>query len=264
MKNAPLDDDLDAYTSSCDGATQSHGFCQRREFIRGPLPVDWIAAAARLPGLALALALAIWFRRGVEQATSFPLYASTLAKFGVNRWSSYRALMALETAGLVTVERREGRCPVVTILEAWRNVAPTAAPSPESPEESRSVPRPSVPESLDSSGAAPEPATPKTTATSTRKRRRGRQSDVPPDQPSFEIPWKRAFYNWQQLYGLAGAAEKEVFLASFRKEISQEDRRLAAVSDAALIALLRGEVKVEQVKDAESIRFRLPAAVTSS
>jgi hypothetical protein len=80
---------------------------------------------------------------------------------------------------------------------------------------------------------------------------------------SFEIPWKRAFILWQQFYGLAGPPEKAGLLASFREAIAQEDHRLADVPDAALVGLLRGDVKVEPVKDAEAVRFSLPAAPTS-
>jgi hypothetical protein len=80
----------------------------------------------------------------------------------------------------------------------------------------------------------------------------------------YQIPWNmRAFVLWRQFYGLAGPPGKEALLADFRKEISQEDRRLADVPDAVLVGLLRGEIKVKPVKGAEAIRFRLPAAPTS-
>jgi hypothetical protein len=115
----PTPDDLDTYAALPPRTNQRRGFarrCPRQEFIRGPLPADWMARAAGLPGQALAVAMAIWFRRGIERALTFPLYPSALERFGVNRWSGYRALTALEKAGLVSVKRRQGRCPVVTIL----------------------------------------------------------------------------------------------------------------------------------------------------
>jgi hypothetical protein len=110
---------LDAYASR-NGVAGRPAVKQRRprrEFIRGPLPVSWIAAAAKLHRQALAVAMAVWFRKGIERAKQFPLYPSALARFGVNRWSGYRALAAMEAAGLVRVERHRGRSPLVTVLD---------------------------------------------------------------------------------------------------------------------------------------------------
>jgi hypothetical protein len=121
LKKPPLPDDgLDAYAAVPNGRVKGRRATRRRpreEFIRGPLPLAWMGKAARLPGQALAVALAIWFRRGIEQKDSLSLYPSALERFGVNRWSGYRALEALEGAGLVRVSRKQGRAPVVTIIQ---------------------------------------------------------------------------------------------------------------------------------------------------
>ena len=89
---------------------------RRSEFVRGPIPVEWIAQAAVLPGRALAVGLAVWFIVGAGR-NSNAVCPSLLAKFGVSRKAGYRALRALEQADLVEVERHRGRCPRVTILE---------------------------------------------------------------------------------------------------------------------------------------------------
>jgi hypothetical protein len=114
-----------------------------------------------------------------------------------------------------------------------------------------------VPPDNEAPPAVPPPKSP--AAAPRRKRGREREGDTPPIGLFFEIPWKRAFRNWQQVYGLAGPSDKEALLADFREAIGQEDRRLADAPDAVLAALLRGEIKVEPVEDAEAIRFRLPA-----
>ena len=36
--------------------------------MRGPIPWNWLAAAARLPGRALAVAIVLWFEAGVKGA----------------------------------------------------------------------------------------------------------------------------------------------------------------------------------------------------
>src|SRR5262249_24588439 len=46
-----------------------------------------------------------------------------LAPFGISRWAADRALHKLEKAEIVTVNRRSGRCPIVT--PRWRVVPPS-------------------------------------------------------------------------------------------------------------------------------------------
>jgi hypothetical protein len=87
------------------------------EFIKGPIPLHWLSQAAALSGKALAVGLALWFRSGIEKRRSVKLHPSTLTKLGVSRWSMYRALDALEAAGLVRVQRHRGRSPTVTVLD---------------------------------------------------------------------------------------------------------------------------------------------------
>lgn len=87
--------------------------------MKGPIPLPWLVEAARLPGkYPLAVALAVWFRAGMmKQNEAIPLNPATLARFGVNRLAGYRGMTALEAAGLISVERHQGRAPLVTIRE---------------------------------------------------------------------------------------------------------------------------------------------------
>ena len=89
------------------------------EFVKGPIPLTWLSKACRLRGKALAIAMALWFKAGVQRNVPTVVLSSTLLKrFGVtNRKSGYRGLALLEAAGLVEVERHRGRCPRVTIRE---------------------------------------------------------------------------------------------------------------------------------------------------
>src|SRR5262249_35861087 len=87
----------------------------RGQFLRGPIPLAWLTAAARLPGKApLAVAPAVRFeagRRGNSQTVK--LTNPLVAKLGVSRKSKYSALNALEQAGLVAVRRESRKAPVV-------------------------------------------------------------------------------------------------------------------------------------------------------
>ena len=126
IEKAAPEVELDGYAAPIKAAKKAarHLNRARREFIQGPLPLAWFAEAAKLPGQALAVSLAIWFRHGIEhRATTVRLYPSALARFSVNRWSGYRALAALERAGLVSVKRARGRSPEVTLLDRAKGSA---------------------------------------------------------------------------------------------------------------------------------------------
>ena len=88
------------------------------QFLKGPVPLDWLAVAAKLPGKALAVGLAIWFLIGLKTTNRISLTHSHLEKLDVGRKAAYRALAALEGAKLISVERHAGRSPIITVLDA--------------------------------------------------------------------------------------------------------------------------------------------------
>jgi hypothetical protein len=88
-------------------------------FLRGPIPMDWLYAAAVASGhgSGFKVAVALWYLSGLNrQARTVQLSGSVLRDMGVDRYAGYRGLASLEQAGLVRVERHPGRHPVVTIL----------------------------------------------------------------------------------------------------------------------------------------------------
>ena len=91
---------------------------QGQKFLRGPVPLGWLANAAQLPGKALHVSIVIWFLAGLTKAPAVSLPNKTLRLFGVNRNAKYRALESLEKANLTAVERHAGRSPLVTLLDA--------------------------------------------------------------------------------------------------------------------------------------------------
>jgi hypothetical protein len=90
-----------------------------QKFLKGPIPLDWLRMAAMQPGKALHVALALWFWAAVKRSAQVAFSMSWLdVTFGVNRYSGYRGLAALEEVGLVSVVRHRGRKPTVTLLDA--------------------------------------------------------------------------------------------------------------------------------------------------
>jgi hypothetical protein len=97
------------------------------EFLKGPIPLNWLGRAAALSGKApLATALAIMFEVGRRRSKQITLTTAILNRFNVNRKAKYRALKRLEGANLISVIRTPRRNPIVTVLVA--DDQPLAAP----------------------------------------------------------------------------------------------------------------------------------------
>lgn len=79
-------------------------------------PLDWLEKAAHLPGKALAVSLAIWALAIAVKQKTVMVTPISVKGFGVDAAAKSRALSALVKAGLLTVERRKGRFPIVTLV----------------------------------------------------------------------------------------------------------------------------------------------------
>ena len=86
-----------------------------QRFLRGPIPLDWLSAAAALPGRSLHVGVALWLEAGLRNSAVVPLSNLTGRYFGLDRNAKYRGLEWLEQAGLISVERKLGRAPMVTL-----------------------------------------------------------------------------------------------------------------------------------------------------
>jgi hypothetical protein len=93
---------------------------QRRSsgrFLKGPIPVSTIAAAARLPSrFALPVLLAVHYCVDVSGKPWVSLSAKTLAAFGFDKDAKARAFRELEAAGLMRVKRQPGRPALVCLV----------------------------------------------------------------------------------------------------------------------------------------------------
>jgi hypothetical protein len=87
------------------------------KFLKGPIPWNWLALAAKQPGRALHVGIALSFLAGLKRTGTVALSGRVLCELGLDRHAGYRGLAALEKAGLVSVVRHPGRLPVVTLRE---------------------------------------------------------------------------------------------------------------------------------------------------
>ena len=91
---------------------------QRRSkrFLKGPVPLDVVATAGALPGRALLVLLAIWHRVDLTGRLRVALTAGVMQEFGFDKFVKRRALMELEGAGLIRVQRVKGRATTVELI----------------------------------------------------------------------------------------------------------------------------------------------------
>src|SRR3954451_2934213 len=71
-----------------------------KRFLKGPIPLEVIGIASRLPGKALALYLVIQHRCDLEGRSAVTLPTALLREFEIDRDAKSRSLRALEDAGL--------------------------------------------------------------------------------------------------------------------------------------------------------------------
>ena len=89
-----------------------------KRFLKGPIPLEWLILAGRQPGMALHVAIWLWYLAGLTRSRQVQLNGSQLAmQLHVNRRSVSRGLAALENAHLITVVRRSGKKRQVTLLD---------------------------------------------------------------------------------------------------------------------------------------------------
>ena len=84
-------------------------------FIKGPIPLDWIEVAIPLGRKAINVAMAIWYCYGFKHETEIKLTPTKLKPFRVTTETARTILHKFEAAGLVSVDRKQGRSPLVTI-----------------------------------------------------------------------------------------------------------------------------------------------------
>ena len=107
-----------------DGVTWSQGSARRGrraspirgKFIAGPIDVSWVVQAKLLGATPLLVGLALWHLKKLRQADTFTVSNLMLQEWGVQPDAKSRALRALERAGLIRVEGRGKRSPLVAIV----------------------------------------------------------------------------------------------------------------------------------------------------
>lgn len=85
-------------------------------FLKGPIPIAWLSRAARLPGKAINVALAIFWLRGMNADERIKLNRKTLGLFYVSADAASDALRRLEENGLVRLHKSPGQRHLIEVL----------------------------------------------------------------------------------------------------------------------------------------------------
>jgi hypothetical protein len=87
------------------------------QFLRGPIPVLWLAIATDYGKAAAKVALALWHLSGMaKRATTVSLSNVVMGRWGVSDKAKCRALKKLKEAGLVSTRRVGNQSIEVTLL----------------------------------------------------------------------------------------------------------------------------------------------------
>jgi hypothetical protein len=100
---------------------------QSELFVKGPIPLAWLERAAQLPGKSLHVGLSLWFLAGRQISRQVALGNHTAGLFAADQDAKRRALAWLESAGLISVQRKGHASPVVTI-KSVRSSSKTVTP----------------------------------------------------------------------------------------------------------------------------------------
>ena len=101
---------------------------QYKEYVRGPLPLMWFQRAATISRTAAVVGMIIWrdayqkklWGHDSQRRTSghIKITNQTCKKWGVCGNSKNTALRLMEKAGLIRLDTKRGRSPVVQIIDA--------------------------------------------------------------------------------------------------------------------------------------------------
>ena len=100
---------------------------QYKEYVRGPLPLKWFQRASTISRTAAVVGMIIWrdayqkklWGYGSQRRTSESLKVTnqTCMKWGVCGNSKNAALRLMEEAGLIRLDTKRGRSPIVQIID---------------------------------------------------------------------------------------------------------------------------------------------------
>ena len=108
------------WNNRVDSSKQSKKTKSVSAFVRGPIPLDWLARTTSIPRRnALVVGLVLFYLAGLNKdRNGLVLTVRRCQPFGLGRKAVQRGLTDLEKLGLIRVSRLAGQSPRVDILSA--------------------------------------------------------------------------------------------------------------------------------------------------
>src|ERR1043166_1065444 len=100
---------------------------RRGLFIKGPIPLNWVFKAGKLPGKALAIGMLLHFESGLNRSKIVRFRPQLAGRFGFHRDTAKRAIRQLQKAKLIQVTHTPGQCLTIELVDCCES-------SPTSPE----------------------------------------------------------------------------------------------------------------------------------
>ena len=89
-------------------------------FLHRSVSIEWFQRLIRLGACPIRVGLILRFKMVLEGKETITLTTSGLSTFGISRQQKWKGLRALEKEGLIKIESRPGKNPMVTLVESPR------------------------------------------------------------------------------------------------------------------------------------------------
>ena len=87
-------------------------------FLHRSVSIEWFQRLIRMGACPIRVGLILRFKMVLEGKETITLTTSGLSTFGISRQQKWKGLRALEKEGLVKIESRPGKNPMVTLVES--------------------------------------------------------------------------------------------------------------------------------------------------
>lgn len=91
----------------------------KKRFLKGSIPLDWIAAAAQLPGKTINVGIALWWLAGMSKTGVLKLTRQSQLALNISKDAERDGLRRLQQAGLIELTAQPGQRHSVRIIKEF-------------------------------------------------------------------------------------------------------------------------------------------------
>jgi hypothetical protein len=91
----------------------------KKRFLKGPIPLDWLTAAAKLPGKAINVGIALWWLAGMSKTGILKLTRQSQLALNISKDAERDGLRRLRQAGLIELTAQPGQRHSIRIIKEF-------------------------------------------------------------------------------------------------------------------------------------------------